>query len=308
MLNPSLLSLICTVMTVVLPLADSSAAKPAPELPRTPDLADTHYGPEKMQVFDLWKAKSDQPCPLVVRIHGGGFVSGSKGVTAETVNSYLQQGISFMDISYRLTPEVALPTHHLDCARAVQFARASAKEWNIDPKRIAATGSSAGGCSALWLAFHDDLADPRSADPILRESTRLTCAFVHSAQTSLDPRVVKEWIGDVVMTHPAWKNPALWGLKPDEFNTPKACALQEACSPIAHLTRDDPPVWMAYGIPKEPLTLSSAIHHRNYGLRLKEQMDKLGIECVILIGHAKRGEEETPFPFLLKQFGMKPAK
>ncbi len=305
--KPFHISILFVAMSILLPRA-VSAGKPAPQPAPTPDLADAHYGPEKMQVFDLWKAKSDQPSPLVVRIHGGGYVSGSKGVSAETVNAYLQQGISFMDIGYRLTPEVAVPTHHMDCARAVQFARAHAKEWNIDPKRIAATGASAGGCSALWLAFHDDLADPKNADPVLRESTRLTCAFVHSAQTSLDPRVVKEWIGEIVMTHPAWKNPAMWGLKLDEFNTPKAHALYETASPITHLTSDDPPVWMAYGIPKEPLTLTSAIHNRNFGLRLKEQMDRLGIECVLVVGKVKRGEEGTPFPFLLKQFGIVPAK
>ena len=37
--------------------------------------------------------------------------------------------------------------------------RSKAGEWNIDKKRIGATGGSAGGCSSLWLAFHDDMAD-----------------------------------------------------------------------------------------------------------------------------------------------------
>jgi acetyl esterase/lipase len=60
----------------------------------------------------------------------------------------------------------------MDCARAIQYARYHAKEFNIDPKRVAATGSSAGGMTSLWLAFHGDLADPKNADPVLRESTR----------------------------------------------------------------------------------------------------------------------------------------
>src|ERR1700726_736538 len=51
-----------------------------------------------------------------------------------------------------------------------------------------------GGCSSLWLAFHDDMADPKSDDPIARESTRLYCAAVNGAQTSLDPKELREWL------------------------------------------------------------------------------------------------------------------
>src|SRR5262249_58169250 len=79
-----------------------------------------------------------------------------------------------------------------DAARALQFVRSRAKEWNIDKKRIGATGGSAGGCSSLWLAFHDDMADPDSKDPIARESTRLYCAAVNGAQTTLDPKILRE--------------------------------------------------------------------------------------------------------------------
>ena len=79
-----------------------------------------------------------------------------------------------------------------DAARAVQFVRSKAKEWNLDKARIGATGGSAGGCSSLWLLYHDDLADPKSADPVARESTRLFCAGVNGAQTTLDPKVLRD--------------------------------------------------------------------------------------------------------------------
>ncbi|MFN9957315.1 MAG: alpha/beta hydrolase, partial [bacterium] len=88
-------------------------------------------------------------------------------------------------------PPVRGPLH--DAARALQFVRSKADEWNIDKTRIAASGSSAGACTSLWLAFHPDLADPNSRDPIARESTRLLCAAVSGAQTTLDPRQMKEW-------------------------------------------------------------------------------------------------------------------
>ena len=83
------------------------------------------------------------------------------------------------------------PLH--DAARALQFVRSKAGEWNIDKQRIGASGGSAGACSSLWLALHDDLADPQSDDPVARESTRLWCAAVSGAQTTLDPQQMKEW-------------------------------------------------------------------------------------------------------------------
>src|SRR5439155_20039994 len=107
-------------------------------------------------------------------------------------------GISVVSVNYRyisqsqeVVPPVKAPLH--DAARALQLVRSKAKEWNIDKERIGASGGSAGACSSLWLAFHDDLADPNSSDLIAHESTRLWCAAVSGAQTTLDPKQMKEW-------------------------------------------------------------------------------------------------------------------
>ena len=94
-----------------------------------------------------------------------------------------------------ISPPVKWPLE--DAARALQFVRSKAAEWNIDKTRIGASGGSAGAYSSLWLAFHDDMADPQSSDPIARESTRLLCAGVVGAQTSLDPKQMKEWTPNI---------------------------------------------------------------------------------------------------------------
>ena len=58
------------------------------------------------------------------------------------------------------------------------------------------------GLSALYLNYHDDLADPHSDDPVLRESTRVLASAVASAQTSIDPEVVRKWgLGPTVLEH-----------------------------------------------------------------------------------------------------------
>jgi acetyl esterase/lipase len=147
------------------------AARPRPP---APTLSNVAYGEHPRQVLDFWKAPGTKPTPLVFHIHGGGWEAGSKATPRGTAE-YLAAGISVVSISYRYTwqsqaegvsPPVKAPLQ--DAARALQFVRSKADEWNLDKKRIAATGSSAGACSSLWLAFHDYLADPKSSDPIAR--------------------------------------------------------------------------------------------------------------------------------------------
>ena len=294
--NHSLTLLIAFLLSTVVSAQEKlkADAKPAP------DVANAAYGPHKHNTLDLWNAKSAAPTPLVVFIHGGGFSSGSKEeLNLAMLTSLLAKGISVMSINYRLTPETFFPGHYLDCARAIQFARLHAKEWNLDPQRIGATGVSAGAGTSLWLAFHDDLADPQNADPVLRQSTRLTCVAVQNAQSTYDPRQVREWVGEAAAQHPALRS--MYGLKPDEVNTPKAYKLYEAAAPINYLTKNAPPVYAFYNEPRGPLPANArpgyGIHHINFGLKLKEQMDKLGIECIVrhLDEGAKPGPETIEF-------------
>lgn len=268
----------------------AAAAKPAP------DLANEKYGPHERHVLDLWKAKSDQPTPLVVFLHGGGFRAGSKEqVSAAMLAGLLEKKISVMAINYRLSPEVHFPAHYQDCARAIQFARLHAKEWNIDLARIGATGGSAGAGTSLWLGFHDEMGDAKNSDPVLRQSTRLSCMAVMGAQTSYDPRDIAKWVGEAAAHHPALEGiGGFYGVPQEESDTPKAHKLYEAAAAINHLTKNDPPVIAFYNEPRGPLPPDAkpgqGIHHINFGFKLKEQMDKLGIECTIR--HSDEGAKQ----------------
>src|SRR5690349_17701823 len=117
------------------PAQESKAkAKAKTDPKRQPDVANVSYGPHERNVMDVWKAKSDRPTPLLVFIHGGGFRGGSKEAIAPyLLNGCLANGISVVAINYRLSPEVTFPAHYMDSARAVQFARSKAKDWNLDP-------------------------------------------------------------------------------------------------------------------------------------------------------------------------------
>lgn len=274
--------------------ADRKQEKPAP------DLRNEKYGPHERNVLDLWKAKAETPTPLVVFIHGGGFRAGSKeAVSGGLVKKCLESGISVAAINYRLSQHAPFPAAMHDSGRALQHLRSKAKEWNLDPDRFAATGGSAGGGISLWLAFHDDLADPKSDDPIARLSTRVRCVVGTGAQCSYDPRWIKEHIGGRAHEHPALL--PFYGLKAEELETEKAYALFREASALTHLTKDDPPVYLYYNGRDKPGDKPGAgIHSEKFGTALQEEMKKLGLVCEVKVGSQSLDEEIAFFVKHLK--------
>ncbi|MEQ1851590.1 MAG: alpha/beta hydrolase fold domain-containing protein [Chthoniobacteraceae bacterium] len=254
----------------------SSAPKPA--------AANVKYGPHERNVLDFWKAESKQPAPVLVFIHGGGFVGGDKSqANAGDIDRCLAAGVSFASISYRYTTQAPYPAPMLDGARAIQFLRSKAAEWNIDPKRIGAYGGSAGAGISMWLGFHDDLAKPDSADAVERQSSRLVCVGSIGGQSSYDPLQIREWIGGRAWEHRAFI-PFYAVSSSEEFPKPEVRKLAHDASVINHLTKDDAPVFMLYSEPDAPLPADAkpgqGIHHPKFGHILKEKMDALGIEAV----------------------------
>lgn len=256
---------------------------PVPAIP--PTAANVKYGPLERQELDFWQAKSDKPTPVVFCIHGGGWSGGDRSSYYGGVKNFLDNGISVVTINYRLMkqandqmvkPPVKAPLE--DAARALQFVRSKAGEWNIDKKRIGATGGSAGGCSSLWLAFHDDMADPKSSDPIARESTRLYCAAVNGAQVSLDPKEVREWLPNYKYGAHAF---GMKGLDEVEMNRAKIADWIKEYSPINHVTKDDPPIGLYYkGVKGAKIGEEhpDPTHSPILGVVLAEKLKKTGID------------------------------
>ena len=236
--------------------AKSKAAAPASG--PAPTLVDVRYGPHERNVLDFWKAKSDQPTPVVVFIHGGGFVAGDKSKARgdRLVRECLDAGVSYAAINYRYRTGTPIQDVLRDCARAIQFIRSKAAEWNVDKARLAAHGGSAGAGSSLWLAFHDDLADPRSRDPVLRESSRLAAAGASACQFSYD---ILAWDTLFAGTNGKYQEiddrPGFSGLKSDEeLRGPVGQKIRADCDMRGLISRDDPPVLLNSGQPGGEIT------------------------------------------------------
>ena len=264
--------------------AGDTTQKPADRQLEQPDYADVQYGPHERNTLDIWLASSEDPAPMVVYFHGGGFRNGDKRqIRQKFLSSLLAAGISVSSVNYRLSDTAPYPAQMHDGARALQFLRHNAASYNIDPARVGASGVSAGGGISLWLAFHEDMADPTSKDPIARLSTRLSAAVVNGTQTTYDPREIMELFNT---TRIAEALIPFFGMHTAaDVNDPKYHPLFFDASPVKHLTTDDVPVMLFYSQADKPLKENTPekehIHHPRFGHLLKEKMDQLGIRCVL---------------------------
>jgi len=246
-----------------------------------PTQTDVRYGPHERNVLDFYQARSDKPVPLALYIHGGGFRGGSKKSGNQgTLQELLAAGISVVAIEYRLVPEYPLPTAHRDSLRALQFIRSRADRWNIDKKRIGAFGGSAGAQICMWLAFHDEMADPQSRDPLKRESSRLTCVATNGGQTTMNVAWWKKWVPGYGEPHRS-PNEVFGDVTDEELGR-----IVADISALSLITKDDPPIFMSYGMaPDAPAPGDPArargwkVHHVIFGIKLKEKMDSLGVEA-----------------------------
>ncbi len=248
-----------------------------------PTLANVAYGKHEKQVLDFWKANGDQPTPLLFFIHGGGWMGGDKA-NPDFLANCLGAGISVVSINYRLIPDaiasgVTPPVKACleDAARALQFVRSKAGEWNIEKTRIGGCGGSAGGFTSLWLAFHPDMADTKSADSIARESTRLKCVLKFVPQTTLDPALMREWIPNCDYGHHAFALPSYQAFLDQRE---KLASWIAEYSPLSLVSPDDPPTYLFYdSVPALGQPHKDPPHSANFGVRLAEKLKAAGVEC-----------------------------
>ena len=102
-----------------------------------PTMANVAYGTHPKQVLDFYKADTVQPASVMFFIHGGSWLSGDKKKSIPNLEQCLNAGISVVSIEYRFIPEATadglvppVKGPLLDAARALQFVRSKASEWN----------------------------------------------------------------------------------------------------------------------------------------------------------------------------------
>jgi hypothetical protein len=149
------------------------------------------------------------------------------------------------------------------------------------------------------------MADQKSSDPVARESTRLLCAAVVGAQTTLDPKQIREWMPNGTYgAHAFYKTSPTFDIFLQERE--KLMPWIKEYSPYELVTADDPPVALFYGGPpamgqptKDPT------HSANYGLPLQQKCQSVGVACDLIYPGAPEAKPETVYTYLIKKLTAK---
>jgi acetyl esterase len=103
--------------------------------------------------LDAWVPDGPGPFPAVIIVHGGGFVRGDKQTYVKPLFPVLTDaGFAWFTINYRLAPGNRFPDPVHDVEDAVRWVMRNAREYKVDPKRVALIGESAGGHLVSWVA------------------------------------------------------------------------------------------------------------------------------------------------------------
>lgn len=248
-------------------------------------LRDVDYGGEgkKSQTLDLFIPKTeagDKPLPLIVWIHGGAWLAGSKeGCPALR---FLSQGYAVASLNYRLSQEAIFPAQIEDCKGAIRYLRANAAKNHIDPNRIGVWGSSAGGHLVALLGTSGDVKE-------------LEGKVGGNLEVSSRVQAVCDWFGPTDFME-IGKFPS--NMKHNDPGSPESKLIgaailenKDKCAkvnPITYIKKDNPPFLIMHGDADMTVPL-------NQSELLNDALKKAGVEVTFEVikgaGHGFRGPE-----------------
>ena len=198
---------------------------------------------------------TDSPAPVLVYIHGGGWVGGSKESSVLRLVPWMEMGWAVVNVQYRLGEVSLAPAAVEDCLCALRWIIRNASNYNIDPERIVVTGNSAGGHLALTTGMV-----PASAglDRQCPGSETLSVAAIINWYGITD-------VGDL-LDGPNTKSYAVeWmGSMPNRFE------IAERVSPLTYVRSGLPPILTIHGDADPTVPYQ-------HGVQLHEELNKVGV-------------------------------
>jgi acetyl esterase/lipase len=144
--------------------AQANQQSPEPEAIDASSIENKHLdveyaGPWSAQKLDIYLPNEGEgPFPVIVAIHGGGFMRGDKtGPDIAPMLEGVNRGYAVVSVNYRLSGEAIFPAAISDVKAAIRYVKANAEEYNLDPEKVAAWGGSAGGNLAALAGTSGDV-------------------------------------------------------------------------------------------------------------------------------------------------------
>jgi acetyl esterase/lipase len=198
------------------------------------------------------------PVPVVLSIHGGGWVGGTKEGALFSFMPYLEMGLSVVNVEYRMARVALAPAAVEDCRLALRWIMKNAKTYNFDTTRIIVTGGSAGG----HLALITGMLDSAAGFDATREWDQST--------VQLKVAAIVNWFGitDVkdLLSGPNRQNYAVSWLG----SLPNRDQLAVQVSPLTYVRKTTPPIFTIHGDADNLVPYSHAT-------RLHAALDKVGV-------------------------------
>jgi acetyl esterase/lipase len=229
--------------------------------------------------LDLYlPASAHRPMPVVLWVHGGAWTTGGKG--RPLVLPLLKDGIAIASITYRFSQQAIFPAQLQDCKAAVRWLRAHAGEFGLDPNRIGAAGTSAGGHLVALLGTTAQHPELEGSEGNLNESSQVQAVvdlcgptdFLHWILNGQDLSVnekptdaVARLIGGLVNSH---KDQA------------------RAASPLYYVSASACPFFIVHGDQDQLVPLDQSIE-------LNDALQKAGVaSTLIVVKGGKHGTED----------------
>ena len=159
-ISPDLLLATRKLITPMLP-ADAQAGVKV--------VRDLHYGAHARQRLDVFTAEiaTDSSRPLLVFVHGGGFIAGDKHTEGSPFYSNIgcwavKQGYNAVNLTYRLAPEHQWPSAIEDLHAAVRYIQENGKQYGVGTGPVFMMGQSAGGAHVASYVAHPQLYAPET--------------------------------------------------------------------------------------------------------------------------------------------------
>ena len=270
------------------------------------------YGENERNKLDIIIPKSNSKTPLVIYLHGGGYKGGKKEHSYRKnkigrISEILNNKIAFAAINYSfLNNEDGLISSLNDAKLALQFLKYNHNKFNLDKNRVVIWGVSSGANSVLWLGLSDDMADLKSENKVLRESTRVQGIVSVNGAHSFNSQNWKKMINmsDQIFDFMIKRFLKYPGMDVDKWLVNyKLKKYQEAIDYFDFMDSSDPPMLVANYGDMVPKSISSFNHHPIHAKYLKQRADSLSIENYVFA--PKLGIESKDIngilDFILKQ-------
>jgi len=228
--------------------------------------------PGTAQLMDIYvPAHVKGTLPVIVYIHGGGWLAGSHSGADAYATHFTGRGYIFCSADYRFSSEAIYPAQIEDCKCAIRYLRANAAQYHIDPAHIGVWGDSAGGHLVSLLGTTAHVKRLEGNGQWQNESSEVQAVVDWYGPSYFNPKFLKEY------TNPDGRRmiqQLLGGLDNAQ--------LAADASPVTFVAKGDPPFLIMQG-DKDPLVPVS--QSRDLYDALKAVDDDVALKIIPGAGH-----------------------